>query len=200
MAAQYSSVYWKYLLNRGCFRTLVRRVYLARVRQMVKGKCIDLGCGAGELLRLLPKGSIGLEINREAVSYLVSQGLDVREYNIEAQNTSLLDIVNLNDKVEALVSSHVLEHLGNPRKFLAQLFSSAFQLKIDTIIIVVPGVAGYKSDKTHLTFVDETILLDEKLLANGHYTVVRQSYFPMNFKIIGNIFIHHELMVCYRRC
>ena len=52
---------------------------LAFARQLADGPTLDYGCGAGELLELLPAGSEGAEVNREAVEYCRSKGLRVSQ-------------------------------------------------------------------------------------------------------------------------
>ena len=82
MIDEYSINYTLSQVNRSFLRRAVRRFYLNNIKNLVIGKAIDFGCGAGELLKLLPEGSIGLEVNNYIVSYLKNKGLNVKYYDI----------------------------------------------------------------------------------------------------------------------
>ena len=58
-------------------RRLVKARYLDNLTRRFTGPTIDLGCGAGQLLERLPKGSVGLEINDALIAYLQTLKLDV---------------------------------------------------------------------------------------------------------------------------
>ena len=68
--------------SRHPFRRAIKRFYLDAVLREVAGSTVDLGCGAGQLLRRLPVGSIGLEVNPALVEALKKDGLEVARYDV----------------------------------------------------------------------------------------------------------------------
>ena len=49
-------------------RKVVKGFYLRSVLSLLNGPTIDYGCGAGQLLALLPAGSLGLEVNPHLIA------------------------------------------------------------------------------------------------------------------------------------
>ncbi len=194
---QYDSGYTEYQLHRSRLRKLVRRFYLNNVLKHVKGRSVDFGCGVGNLLRRLPKGSIGLEVNAATVTYCNSLGLDVRLYHPE------IDQYQFKEQTPGIfstfVSCHVLEHLLNPDKIMRSITTACKRLQIERIIIIVPGYKGFNKDNTHRTYVDFRYLQAKQLLKIGDYELTLKSYFPFNFFWAGNVFIHNEMLLVYSR-
>ena len=57
----YGKDYKEYQLkNKGWLRRLARSIFLKNTLRYVNGKSIDFGCGAGELLSLLPQNEAGV--------------------------------------------------------------------------------------------------------------------------------------------
>jgi hypothetical protein len=107
----YSHEYFKYLQNRSKIRRVIRRTYLKDIQQYCIGKTIDFGCGIGELLKILPKGSIGYEVNKIAVEFCISKGLQVEFYDSENDNYQFKMIKK--DEYRSFTMNHLLEHLTN---------------------------------------------------------------------------------------
>ena len=189
---EYDERYTRYQRNRSAFRRFVRQLYLASATRQLSGPTLDFGCGIGELLRRLPSGSKGLEYNKDTVTYCRSQGLDVQWYDGFQDDWTLSSISGATFK--SMVLSHVLEHLDDPGRVLDKLLAAASNLGVQRVLIVVPGLAGYRSDSTHRTFVDKE-LLARALEKNHAWRVVSQRFFPFNFRWIGKLFKHHELQV-----
>jgi hypothetical protein len=160
---------------------------------------MDFGCGAGLLMARLPQGSIGLEINEASVRYCRDAGLDVRLYDPAADNYTFKTL-NLEDgKYGTLVMSHVLEHLEDPNGTFRRILSSCNALGIQRIILVVPGLKGFRSDGTHRTFIDEKYLTEHSLREVATYRVTKKEYFPLPCSWAGRHFTHNELRVIYDR-
>ena len=77
----YAQEYFDYLQNRSIVRRQIRKLYLNHIRSFCVEETIDFGCGIGELLSLLPEGSIGFEVNHVAVNFCRSKGLKVAHYS-----------------------------------------------------------------------------------------------------------------------
>src|SRR5678816_183734 len=142
----YAEDYLNYLVNRGKFRKFIRRFYLEDILRECKGTTIDFGCGAGELLSLLPEGSVGFEINPAAVRYCNSKGLHVTLYDPETDRYSL-DSLSGNAYM-TFTMNHVLEHLDRPFEIILKIFQSCDRLHVERIVFTVPGHKGFKLDKT----------------------------------------------------
>jgi trans-aconitate methyltransferase len=194
----YGEDYAKYQLERGGLRRLVRRLYLDAARRRLRGPTVDFGCGVGELLRRLPEGSIGLEINPVSVAHCRRLGLDARLYDADGDDWSLRSL-DPSAKLESLVASHVLEHLDAPMEKLRKLLLACGRLGIRRVLVIVPGRRGYASDATHRTFIDFATLSDPAIVEGTGFSLADGRYFPGNARWIGDFFSHHELQVGFER-
>lgn len=191
----FDSDYLEYQLNRNPIRKFIRHFYLNNVLKYVLGKTVDLGCGAGELLGKLPTGSIGLEINPAAVKHCCNNGLEAILYNPEQDNYSFSEIPE--GEFNTLIFSHVLEHLDHPENVLKKILQSCERLKLKRVIIIVPGLKGFKYDSTHKNYINRAYLQEHQLEKIGNFTVTQLQYFPFNHEIVGTWFTHNEMMVIY---
>lgn len=182
--------------QRNPFRRLIKAFYVSRVLRHVHGPSIDLGCGAGQILEHLPKGSVGIEVNPHLVEELTRRGFKVIPA-AEGETGFNLQALSRN-KFGTLVLSHVLEHFGNADQVLRCLLHDCANLGISTVIIVIPGETGFRSDPTHKTFVNMDYLQSRELVDCEGFKIVHHSYFPGNLKLIERFFVYHELMVVYR--
>lgn len=190
--------YTRYQTDRSAVRKLVRKAYLRSARSRLQGAVLDFGCGIGELLETLPPGSAGLEYNRATVEHCRAKGLDVHWYDGFSDGWQLSAIPE-GRGFDAMVVSHVLEHLRDPMAVLNALLHAAGRIGIGTVLAIVPGRAGYRSDATHETFVDRAMLEDETAWAGSGFRLDGARYFPGNARWVGDWFPHHELQVVYRR-
>lgn len=183
--------------QRNPFRKLIKSFYVSRVVRYVDGPAIDLGCGAGQILERLPQGSLGIEVNPYLVKYLAGRGFRVLPA-VAAKSGFDLSQIEKNE-FKSLVLSHVLEHFDNAHHVLQALLRDCGNLGIETVIIVVPGANGYRSDATHKTFVDMNYLRKNSMIVCEGFKLAEHSYFPLNIRFIGELFIYHELMLIYRK-
>jgi trans-aconitate methyltransferase len=188
---EYDHRYTRYQADRGSFRKAVRRVYLSKAQSYVTGPTLDLGCGIGELLSRLPAGSKGLEYNRDTVAHCVARGLDVEWYDGFADDWSLSAVEE--GRFISMVISHVLEHLREPMTILRKVLGAAEHRGVTRVLVIVPGKAGYASDRTHVTFVDREML--QAAVKDSTWRVDHAQYFPGNFRGIGDRFAYHELQM-----
>ena len=195
----YDKAYTKHQSKkRGLLRSIIRNIYLLHTSKYAKGKTIDFGCGAGELLKKLPQDSIGLEVNENTVKYCRDKGLNVICYNPRKDDYQFKSLGD--DVYKTFIISHVLEHLENPAEVLDKIFKSSYFLKIDRIIVVVPGFKGFNSHKTHhVTYVDYDYLEKNNLCNCKFYKIIKKEYFPFNFSWAGNYFTYNEMIVIYDR-
>ncbi|MDQ3288173.1 MAG: class I SAM-dependent methyltransferase [Pseudomonadota bacterium] len=195
--ALYDENYTRYQLDRSLARRVVREFYLRSAAGQLRGPTVDFGCGVGDLLRRLPAGSVGLDINPVSVEYCRSHGLDARVYDGDADDWNL-DLLDSTAGLKSLVISHVLEHLEQPMEKLARLLHACGRLGIERALVIVPGWRGYQNDDTHRTFVDLPMLSSPAATAGTGFALACARYFPGNLRSIGQWFPHHELQVSYR--
>ncbi len=191
----YSTEYFEHLQNRGTVRRWIRSFYLRDIKSYCIGKCIDFGCGTGELLKILPEGSIGFEINPVATVFCKTNGLSVDVYNPEVDDYRF-DMVPAN-VFTTFTMNHVLEHIDDSHLVMRKIFQSCHRLGIKRIVFTVPGIAGYKSDATHRTYIDGKYLEAHDLTSEQNYKLDRSKYFPFNHEVVGQIFTHNELRLIY---
>jgi putative flippase GtrA len=177
------------------FRARIRQFYLDRILRHARGVTVDIGCGAGQLLEQLPTGSIGLEVNPALVRDLRAKGLNVIAVTSETTAVSLGGLRH--GVAQTVVLSHVLEHFDDAATVLRRLIADCSAIGISRLIVVVPGEVGYRSDPTHKTFVALGYLREHNLLDGDGFSASHHSYFPVNLRFMGQLFIYHELMVVY---
>ena len=122
-------------------------------------RIVEVGSGTGSgVLGAFPKYVSGLDINPAAVDYCCSQGMSVGL--IQGNGTFPFP----DSSFDACVLDNVLEHIENPRQTLNECYR--ITSRNGGLIIVVPGVCGYKSDSDHRIFYSEQDLnkLDERWL------------------------------------
>ena len=191
----YSQDYFDYLHNRSSFRKKVRSFYLNDIKKYCIGKTIDFGCGVGELLKILPDGSIGFEVNKVVVEFCKKDGLNVKLYIPEEDNYEFKAIEA--GKYETFTMNHVLEHLERSAEVISKIFESCHRLGIKRIVFTVPGHKGYKSDATHQTFINMNYLTTSGLTDNHYYRLKVNKYFPLNSEAFSRYFTHNELRLVF---
>ena len=100
---------------------------------------LDVGCGDGRFLRLLPnERKSGLEHNPDAIARSKASGLEVRPELLEDLKPSSIDVVTL---------FQVLEHLPDPRSVI---LDACRALRPDgRLLIAVPNNDSYVGDLLH---------------------------------------------------
>lgn len=183
--------------SRHPLRRLVKAWYLRQVLAHVEGPTIDFGCGAGQLLRRLPPGSVGLEVNPYLVETLRSEGLDVRPARGDLADFDLPGLAP--GHYRSLTISHVLEHLPDPAAAVQRLLAACARLGVQRVVAVVPGAKGYASDRTHRTFIDRRYVEQQLPLRSEGFERVSLSYFPGPWAAVGRLYTFHEMMLVYKR-
>jgi len=181
--------------RRNPLRRLIKGFYLRNMLREVRGRTIDLGFGAGQLLERLPSGSLGLEVNPHLVEQARKEGLNAVLYDTTAERP-LVGVVPPGT-YSTLVLAHVAEHIDDAAAFIRRILQSSATLGIGRIIFVVPGAKGFRFDRTHRTFIDRRYLEEHGLLNCEGYRVTVSRYFPGNHEWIGRFYTFHEFMFVY---
>jgi len=191
----YSEDYFNYLHDRSPIRKKIRTIYLNDIRKYCIGKTIDFGCGVGELLKILPEGSVGFEVNKIVVDFCKKNGLNVNLYVPEADDYNFRMIEA--GKYESFTMNHVLEHLENSSEAINKIFESCHRIGIKRIVFTVPGQKGYKTDATHETFINMDYLKKTGVLNNKYFELRVNKYFPVNSESFSRLFTHNELRLVF---
>ena len=181
--------------SRHPLRRLIKGFYLRSALSQVQGPTIDYGCGAGQLLALLPAGSLGLEVNPHLVAAHTQAGLSIQQWSADEQG---FDLAGLDDRgFRTLIISHVLEHLPNPTASFSRLLRACERLGVARVVAVVPGSRGFASDTTHLTFIDSHYLVNNGWDRLPGYKLSKQRFFPLPREAGGGVYVYNEMQLVF---
>jgi SAM-dependent methyltransferase len=143
--------YHSYLTGRsilgGIYRSWLLYPTLARYTE---GKTLDVGCGIGDFLKFRGTDTIGTDINPINVQWCVNHGLVAKL----SGETLPFEIGSF----DSVVLDNVLEHLSSPEQLLGEIRRV---LKAGGRFVVgVPGRRGFDSDPDHVTFYDQSGLVE----------------------------------------
>jgi len=102
---------------------------------------LDLGCGSGDNARILKeKGKIV-----DGVTLSESEAVEARNHcrNVFICNLEEGLAPEIKDKYDAVVCSHVLEHIAYPHKLLTDIHS-CLNAKNSRLIVALPNIMAYK--------------------------------------------------------
>ena len=136
-----SGLWWKRVLD-------VQRPYRWNLRRLGLGRTLEVGCGVGRNLKSLQAGSVGIDHNPQCVEAAKSQGLAA--YTPEEFFCS----PNSSEQFDSLLLAHVLEHVAAPEADALLGTYLSFLRPGGQVVMITPQEAGYRSDPTHVRFVD----------------------------------------------
>lgn len=143
-----------------------RRIVAQLVKQLPRGKILDLGCGDGSLLFELSHMIEGVFSGAD----VSEQGLSLAKRNNPSMTFTLIDLASSFkiDPQDIVIMSEVLEHIPDDESVLKSLAAST-----RFVVISVPGGPASKIDKRcgHFRNYDQD-LLRQKLERSG-FEVVR---------------------------
>lgn len=160
--------YLAYLSGRGALGALYRRHWLyPRLTTRLRGKCLDIGCGIGDML-LFRSQTVGVDVNPGAVQVCRARGAEAHlmepdrlQFDGAAFDSALMD--------------NVLEHIVEPRPLLAEVVRVL--RPGGRLLVGVPGRRGWASDADHKVFYDEDSL-SESVSAAG-FTMMECFHTPL---------------------
>lgn len=171
-------VWWKQFLD-------VQAPYRWNLRRLDPGFILDIGCGIGRNLLHLNGQGIGVDHNEESVRFARKLGLNAFTPK-EFENTD-----HFRRQFDTLLLAHVAEHMM--KQDVVQLLEKYIHLVKPggKLIMITPQEAGYKTDPTHVEFMDFGKLRDiNKQLG---LTLLREFSFPFP-RIAGRFFIYNEFV------
>jgi len=170
----------------------VQAPYRWNIRRLRPGFVLDVGCGIGRNLAHLEGNGIGIDHNESSIKIARARGLKAftpEEFRQSDFNRSL--------RFDSMLIAHVLEHMNEPEavdviKQYERLVKWDGQL-----ILITPQEAGFKSDPTHIEFLDFS-RLNSIASAAGFDVSLREFSFPFP-RLFGSVFKHNEFVGVYRR-
>ncbi len=166
------------------YKRLVRRIF-------TQGRILDVGCGFGRLLEVLPPGSIGVDHNADMIAAARARGLDA---------TSAADFSDRFDAevshFDGLLCAHMIEHLA-PQQ--AREILAGYLTKVrpgGKVLLITPQRRGYQADPTHVSYYDLMALIE--FADSLSLQDVRGCSYPFP-GWVGNWFTYNENAVIAKR-
>ena len=179
-----SGARWKQVLD-------VQRPYRWNLQRLQLGRTLDIGCGIGRNLAHLGAGGIGVDHNADAIASCRAHGMTA--YTVEE---FLASEHAQPDAFDSLLVAHVVEHMDRDTA-VAMLRSYLPYLKATgRICFITPQEAGFKTDATHVRFVDFAALGDLIDALGLHET--RHFSFPLP-RAAGKAFPYNEFVALAAR-
>jgi SAM-dependent methyltransferase len=174
------TAWWKRLLD-------VQAPYRWNLRRLRPGFTLDVGCGIGRNLVHLAGQSIGVDPNEHAVAAARARGLPA--YTPEEFRRSEYCRP---ERFDTLLLAHVCEHLSvaEARQVLGEYLPLV--RGGGRAILITPQEVGYRSDPTHVRFVDFAAL--RELIEQAGMTVEQSYSFPFP-RGVGRVFTYNEFVV-----
>jgi 2-polyprenyl-3-methyl-5-hydroxy-6-metoxy-1,4-benzoquinol methylase len=175
---------WKSVLD-------VQRPYRWNLRRLSLGRVLDVGCGIGRNLKNLGPNSVGVDHNRESVTI-------AREAGLTAYTTDEFWSTGVGEPgaFDAILLAHVMEHVsGDVANEIVNEYLPCVRHG-GKVVFITPQEVGYRSDHTHVRFVDLADL-DEHASQLG--LVVERAYsFPFP-RPAGKVFKYNEFVLVASR-
>jgi SAM-dependent methyltransferase len=177
-------VWWKQLLD-------VQRPYRRHIQRLDLGFMLDVGCGFGRNLIHHRGHGIGIDINVARLARCHAAGLIAytpEEFAATPYGTGAA--------FDTLLFSHVLEHMREAdaralvAKYIPRLRSGG------RAVFITPQEAGFRSDPTHVEFVDIAKL--EDFARTAGLTPEKNYSFPLA-RAVGRWFRYNEFVVIARK-
>lgn len=176
-------IWWKRLLD-------VQAPYRWNLRRLDPGFVLDVGCGIGRNLMHLNGRGVGIDHNEESVRF-------ARELGLKAFTPEKFEKTDhYHRQFDTLLLAHVAEHMT--KQEVLQLLERYIHLVKPggKFIMITPQEAGYKTDHTHVEFMDFDKLRDiNKQLG---LTLLREFSFPLP-RIAGRFFVYNEFVTVSRK-
>ncbi len=157
--------------------------YRWNLRRLKLGRVLDVGCGLGRNLAHCSAESVGVDHNPTSVETARARGLTAytpEEFAAVAH-----------EPFDSLLCAHVLEHLdpGTAGQLLETYLP--FVRPGGAVVFITPQEAGYRSDPTHVRFVDFEGLRSSLEMSGGEF---RRSFsFPFP-RTVGRYFPYNEFV------
>ena len=170
---------WKRFLD-------VQRPYRWNLQRLKLGFVLDVGCGLGRNLLNLGGCGVGVDHNRHSVDVACQRGLTAF-----TPEEFLASSYSVGEQFDSILISHVAEHLTQQEILDVVEYYLPYLRKAGRVVFVTPQERGYRSDPTHVTFMDFRLLTS--IAEEVGLTVERQYSFPFP-RILGHLFTYNEFV------
>ena len=175
-------VRWKEIID-------VQAPYRWNLQNLNPGFTLDLGCGIGRNLKHLRGQGVGIDHNPESVRVAQNRGL-IAFTPEEFIASSFCHP----EQFDTILLAHVAEHMKT-RETIELLANYLPYLAPDgKLVMITPQEAGFKSDDTHVEFVDFDKLrhIGEQL----NLSIVKEYSFPFP-RFAGHLFVYNEFVAIF---
>lgn len=174
------ATWWKRLLD-------VQAPYRLHLHYLDLGYVLDIGCGVGRnLANMRGIGGVGVDHNAHSVQIARSRGLtaftpaDFRSSPYAREGS-----------FDSLLLSHVVEHMAYAEAVSLLSDYMLYLRRGGRVLIITPQEAGFRSDPTHVEFVD--LQLAAKLLRTAGLRMTKHYSFPFP-RPVGRVFKYNEFI------
>lgn len=174
------SAHWRRLLN-------VQAPYRWNVRRLNLGRTLDIGCGLGRNLAHVDGHGVGVDHNAEAIAVARERGLTA--YTVEEFHSSAAAVPG---SFDSLLLAHVVEHMSFDEAAAVLAEYLPYLSSTGRICLITPQERGYRTDATHVRFVDFAGL--DELVGDLGFTVERKFSFPFP-RAAGKVFPYNEFVL-----
>jgi SAM-dependent methyltransferase len=175
---------WKKLVD-------VQAPYRRNLQRLEPGFVLDIGCGIGRNLEHLGGSGVGIDTNSCSVDVARARGLNAFTAEDFAEST-----FNQPGRFDSLLLSHVAEHMTFAQLLECVRLYLPLLKPSGRLLLITPQEVGYRSDPTHVEFMDAAKLV--RLLSAVNFEVERSYSFPFP-RCMGKLFIYNEFVVVGRR-
>ena len=162
------------------------------LKRLKPGFLLDVGCGIGRNLLHFPTQGVGVDTNEECVRVARARGLTAftpAEFHHSSE-------YNRPGRFDSILFAHVAEHMTEAQVVtLLQEYATLLRTG-GQLILITPQEAGFKSDATHVEFMDFPRLnrISERL------GLVPDRAFSFPFpRWAGRLFTYNEFVVVSRK-
>jgi 2-polyprenyl-3-methyl-5-hydroxy-6-metoxy-1,4-benzoquinol methylase len=164
------------------------RWYLQRLKL---GFALDVGCGIGRNLANLDGNAVGVDHNPESVRIARDRGFSA----FTAEEFRASDF-GRPGTFDSLLCSHVVEHMTQEQARALLREYTPFVRAGGRVVVVTPQEAGFRSDATHVEFVDFGTL--DRLVRSVGLTPEAAYSRPFP-RLVGRFFRYNEFISLSRR-
>ncbi|TQJ51729.1 class I SAM-dependent methyltransferase [Phycicoccus sp. SLBN-51] len=171
---------WKRLLN-------VQAPYRWNLKRLHLGRVLDVGCGIGRNLGHLDGNGVGVDHNPDSIAVARERGLTAYVPQDFLRSPDARE-----GSFDSMLVAHVLEHLHADAADELLRTYLPFVRPGGRVVLITPQEVGYRSDETHVRFVDARELQRQ---AHSLGLAVTRSYsFPFP-RAAGKVFAYNEFVV-----
>jgi SAM-dependent methyltransferase len=162
------------------------------LRRLHPGFMLDIGCGIGRNLVHFPRQAVGVDANEHCVAAATARGLTA--FTPAALRAS--PEYCRPSRFDSLLLAHVAEHMKEDEVVGLVAEYEALLRPGGRLIVLTPQEAGFRSDTTHVEFMDFERL--RRICERLGFVVERTFSFPFP-RWAGRLFTYNEFVVVGRK-